>query len=72
MTPVAGGVQIQAAEAVQPGEAAPRRKGTVAKLHQEIKPNLARASGGGIEPDFSNPRNAIENRPSRPIINRRA
>ena len=72
MTPVAGGVEIQAAKAVQPDKLLPDEKGPSPNCTRKSSRIWRRASGGGIEPDFSNPRNAIENRPSRPIINRRA
>jgi hypothetical protein len=42
MTPVAGGVEIQAAKAVQADKLLPDEKGTVGKLHAELKPNLAK------------------------------
>jgi hypothetical protein len=41
MTPVAGGVEIQASKAVEADKILPDEKGAVGKLHQEIKPNLA-------------------------------
>jgi hypothetical protein len=42
MTPMGGGVEIQAAKAVQPDKLLPDEKGEVSKLREEIKPNLAK------------------------------
>jgi hypothetical protein len=41
MTPMGGGVEIQAAKAVEPSKLLPDEKGKVGKLHEELKPNLA-------------------------------
>jgi hypothetical protein len=41
MTPIAGGVEIQASKAVERDKILPDEKGAIDKLHQEIKPNLA-------------------------------
>jgi hypothetical protein len=41
MTPMGGGVEIQASKAVQADKLLPDEKGTVGKLHEELKPNLA-------------------------------
>ncbi len=42
MTPMGGGVEIQAARAVQADKLLPDEKGKVEKLREEIKPNLAK------------------------------
>jgi hypothetical protein len=42
MTPMGGGVEIQATKAVQSEKMLPDEKGKVGKLHEEIKPNLAK------------------------------
>jgi hypothetical protein len=42
MTPMGGGVEIQAAKAVQADKLLPDEKGDVDKLHNQIKPNLAK------------------------------
>jgi hypothetical protein len=42
MTPMGGGVEIQAAKAVQSDKLLPDEKGTVGKLHEQIKPELAK------------------------------
>ncbi|MCC6126914.1 MAG: DUF1598 domain-containing protein [Pirellulales bacterium] len=41
MTPMGGGVEIQAAKAVQADKLLPDEKGTVGKLREQLKPNLA-------------------------------
>lgn len=42
MTPMGGGVEIQASKAVQADKLLPDEKGKVGKLHEELKPNLAK------------------------------
>ena len=42
MTPMGGGVEIQAAKAVQADKLLPDEKGKIDKLHAELKPNLAK------------------------------
>ena len=42
MTPIAGGVAIHAAEALESENLLPDKKGAVSKLHAEIKPELAK------------------------------
>jgi hypothetical protein len=42
MTPIAGGVSISAAEALESENLLPDKKGAVSKLHAEIKPDLAK------------------------------
>jgi hypothetical protein len=41
MTPMGGGVEIQASKAVQADKLLPDEKGAVSKLHEELKPKLA-------------------------------
>jgi hypothetical protein len=42
MTPMGGGVEIQATRAVQADKVLPDENGKVQKLHEELKPNLAK------------------------------
>jgi hypothetical protein len=42
MTPMGGGVEIQAAKAVQEDKLLPDEKGKIGKLREELKPNLAK------------------------------